>query len=929
MIDTELFFGADFFGEDQEPKLSLKEGELREVAVLFADIKGFTNISNLFAPEVIHLKMDEILKIFSRSINFYGGFVDKYIGDGVMALFGAKKASEQDTQRAILAAIKMQEQLKLYNSLLSREPGFEELELGLRIGINTGLVSVGKVGESREGDFTVYGPQVNLASRMESNAPVNRIMMPRETKELVDSVFEFEHRGEVMVKGMDDPIDCWLVTGQKIEKSSPRSNKFIGREEELSVLADAFQRSKQGVQIIGLKGDAGIGKSRLISEFISSVSNISLLKGYCSPISPSPFNVFTNLLQIYFDINPNEKTALKKDALHKALRGLAEECGDDSVLDALPLIGFLMEIRIPDARLQQKGKDLLDHLFRALETVLFAIISLAEKKGRDIIIVLEDIHLIDEASAQLLDYLLQSFDQRGTAALLLFSYRLDFEILPCVVEHPQFTLLELGAFSREVMDEMLKQYTAGLRLGDETLKLVRELSGGNPFYLEQWSSYIGSLPQTDLDEYPVPGNIHALILSRLDALPHNLRLMLHKASVIGNEFFVDILREIDKKLNEDEDVAQTLTDLEDHSLIMKLLGYDYSSYLFKNITTREVAYQTLLHQNRKMLHQLAAEAIEKLFADRLDSFVYALADHYDKAEDEVKAELWLSKALKKALKLHDNPLAIRLAKRLLEFVDEPERRAETLMTLADALWIGGAWDEAVSAIDEAAGLIDPQSDIYCELYRLRGMTAFYRGELDQARTAFESGLNLARSLDDKYQTCIALNSMGIWFQHNKEFDAALESHQESLALAREIKDTQRQAKTLSNLGLIYLEKEEFSHAKELFLESLGITRKHQFLRDESIALGNLGWANYVTKDYDEAQMWLMQKLALAEKMFDKPELIKAVGNLGNISYAKDDYESALKYYERSLALKEQIGNQKEIEASQKAVETVRAKLAES
>jgi len=153
MSSDDLFFGSDFLGDEEpEEKLSLKEGELREVSVLFADIRGFTNISTRFEPEVIHGKMDEIMKIFTRCINFYGGFVDKYIGDGIMALFGAKKATEHDTQRAILSAIKMQEQLRLYNNLLAREPGYEDLVLGLRVGINTGVVSVGKVGQSREGD---------------------------------------------------------------------------------------------------------------------------------------------------------------------------------------------------------------------------------------------------------------------------------------------------------------------------------------------------------------------------------------------------------------------------------------------------------------------------------------------------------------------------------------------------------------------------------------------------------------------------------------------------------------------------------------------------------------------------------------------------------------------------------------------------------
>lgn len=926
MIDSELFFGPDFFGEDEQPKLSLKEGELREVSVLFADIKGFTNISNLFEPEVIHQKMDEILKIFSRSINFYGGFVDKYIGDGVMALFGAKKASEQDTQRAILAAIKMQEQLRLYNSLLNQEAGFEELELGLRIGINTGLVSVGKVGESREGDFTVYGPEVNLASRMESNAPVNRIMMPRQTKELVDGIFDFEHLGEVSVKGMNEPIDCWLVSGQKIEKQNTRSHKFIGREEEMQALTGYLESAREKLKLVGIKGDAGIGKSRLIKEFTSLYDDALVLGGYCSPISPSPFNLFTQLLQSYLQINPNEQVGIKKETLYAALKELAESSGEAAVLDAFPLIGFLMEIRIPDARIEQKGKDLVDHLFRAIETLLFAIIRRGVEAAQKIIIVLEDIHLIDDASARLLDFLLQKLEDEGMPALLLFSYRLDFRILPCVVEHARFVELELLPFSRAMVDEMLKQYTSGLKLGDETLKLVRELSGGNPFYLEEWSSYIGSLPQADFDEYPVPGNIHALILSRLDALPHNLRLMLHKASVIGNEFFVDILTEIDKKLSDSEDVVQTLTDLEDHSLIMKLLGYDYSSYFFRNITTREVAYQTLLHQNRKMLHQLTAEAIEKLFADRLEPFIYALADHYDKAEDAVKARYWLDKAMKKATKLHDVLLAIKLGKRLLELLEKPDDRAEIMVLLADALWIGGRWDEAVQIMDDAAMLIDAESLLYCEIYRLKGMASFYRGDAESAKALFEKGLTLAEKLKDSYQSCVALNSMGIWYQHHKEYDQALKCHQQSLHLARAIEDSQRQAKTLSNLGLIYLEKGEPQKAKELLLESLNISRKHQYLRDESIALGNLGWANYLTQDFDEAEMWLKQKLTLAEKMFDKPELIKAVGNLGNICYERQDYQGALSYYERSLALKEQLGNEREIEASKKAIEIVKAKL---
>jgi class 3 adenylate cyclase len=236
-----MIFGPGFFGleEDnltQKRKLQLREGELREVTVLFADIKGFTNLSSRLDPEVIHARMDELLKVFSRCGTFYGGFVDKYIGDAIMALFGAKKASEQDTERAIRAGLKMVEQLQLYNHNLRQMHGYEDVELSVRIGINTGLVSVGRVGESREGDFTVYGPEVNLASRMESNAPVGRIMVPDTTKKLVEQIFEFEPLGLKQVKGIDKAVDCWSPLGLKTLEASLAErygSSFIGRDTEL------------------------------------------------------------------------------------------------------------------------------------------------------------------------------------------------------------------------------------------------------------------------------------------------------------------------------------------------------------------------------------------------------------------------------------------------------------------------------------------------------------------------------------------------------------------------------------------------------------------------------------------------------------------------------------------------------------------------
>ncbi|MDD2331876.1 MAG: adenylate/guanylate cyclase domain-containing protein, partial [Candidatus Cloacimonetes bacterium] len=384
MNNDDILFGTDFFdleldNKTQKEKLMLREGELREVTILFADIKGFTDLSTHYDPEIIHLKMDEIMKIFSKCITFYGGFVDKYMGDGIMALFGAKKATEQDPQRAILAALKMQQQLRLYNSLLNEQESFREVTLGLRIGINSGLVSVGKVGESREGDFTVYGPEVNLASRMESNAPVNRIMLPDHTKKIIEHIFEFEHRGEIQVKGIEEAINCWTVIGLKTEKA-PRwqssSHKFIGREIELKTLFDAYTQIQSAaaisteiaVQIIGIQGEPGLGKTRLIYEFEKQIQTINpkpkILHAACNGICPTPLNLFANLFEAVFGLRISEALDTKKQKLTQGFKALETDNTkqQEALNDALNMIAFLLEIRGNDPRLKQSGKDLLQHL---------------------------------------------------------------------------------------------------------------------------------------------------------------------------------------------------------------------------------------------------------------------------------------------------------------------------------------------------------------------------------------------------------------------------------------------------------------------------------------------------------------------------------------------------------------------------------------
>ena len=292
--------------------IKLKQGERRMVAVLFADIKGFTNLSETLDHEEVQTLVDQLMKIFSHCVELHGGYVDKYTGDQIMALFGAKAASEVDTQRSINTALLMLKKLKHFNTILkkSKKYGTLDIDLSIRVGINTGMVTTGAVGKEREGDYTVYGDTVNLASRMESNAPINSIMVPENTMELVKDYFIFKDYGFVEVKGKSKPVSVFVIESKK-DLSMKISTPFIGREKEIKILSEIYEKkieqiksnSFNKIDFIGVTAEAGIGKSRLLNEYLKTNKNRYFSLCHASNISSKPYYLFIRLIKDVFNIS--------------------------------------------------------------------------------------------------------------------------------------------------------------------------------------------------------------------------------------------------------------------------------------------------------------------------------------------------------------------------------------------------------------------------------------------------------------------------------------------------------------------------------------------------------------------------------------------------------------------------------------------------
>lgn len=603
--DSEPFFDLfDPFKENeaQRHKLLLKEGERREVAILFADIKGSTALGSKLDPEVFNRILDPLMKRFSRCISYYGGYVDKYMGDGIMALFGARRASEQDTERAVMAALKMLSQIEWANRVLAEESRDNEINLSLRIGINTGLVVVGKVGEAREGDFTVIGSAVNLAQRMEANAPANGILMPVHAMQAVERFFEFSPFGKVSAKGFNVPIESFVVLKPRQERGQRwyrKKSVFIGREKEYQALnealdsIDSFGKAASPASpkalVMGIMGDAGLGKTRLIHELHqANAARTSFFVASTSPLVRSPLNLFVDLIEHEFQISTGESTANSKSKLEQAMKRLAEQLEPEAakeLRDALPLIAALLEIPYSDPRLKLSGAELLAHLKLALKAVIMALFKEKSKEGKPIVLVLDDIHWIDAASHELMKYLLDKIvcdpaSEFYGRVLALLLYREDYQPKSLELPAGAFRELALKPLDASEIARLLQQNMPDRELDIAMLEKLQMLSMGNPFYLEEWCNYLDDTGGQNIHDIKIPPNLHALVLSRLDVLDNSLRVLLQKAAVIGQQFFVDILSWIEDKLEYPLDVNETLAQLEQQAFVLKLLGFDYSAYFF-------------------------------------------------------------------------------------------------------------------------------------------------------------------------------------------------------------------------------------------------------------------------------------------------------------------------------------------------------------
>ena len=615
------------------------EGERKTVTALFADIKGSTELEQDLDPEDARAIIDPALKLMIDAVHRYDGYIVQSTGDGIFALFGAPVAHEDHPQRALHAALRMQEEMRSYSAKLQADG---RAPIDIRVGVNTGEVVVRAIRtDESHVEYTPIGHTANLASRMQTVAPTGSIAITEHTSNLCEGYFTFRPLGSTRVKGVSDPVDVFEVTGigplkTRFEVAERRGlTKFVGRERELGDLERALELAKSGQgQIVAAVAEPGVGKSRLFYEFNpKSHSGCSVLAA--SSIShgkTSAYQPVIELLNSYFEISPEDDPSRRKQKITDKLLRL-----DRALEETLPYVFTLLcQVGLDDPIAQMDPQLRRKRTLDAAKRIL-----VRESVRQPLIIMLEDLHWIDGESEAVLNLLADSIAMAPILMLVNYrpEYRHDWN------NKSNYTQLRINTLDKESAEEVL---SALLGEGKDLVPLKRliiEKTEGNPFFIEEMVQALfeeGVLQRNgavklakSMSSVKIPATVQAVLTSRIDRLPLDEKDLLQTLSVIGTEFPVTLAAVVTGQSQ--QDLARALANLQLAEFIYERPGLSDVEFKFKHALTHDVAYNSVLIERRKLVHERAGAAMETLYSERLDDHLGAIAHQYSQSHNAPKA----------------------------------------------------------------------------------------------------------------------------------------------------------------------------------------------------------------------------------------------------------------------------------------------------
>ena len=867
------------------------EGERKQVTVVFCDLVGSTAIASQLDPEEYHELLEEYFEIVFPEIYRLEGVVNQLAGDGLMALFGAPIAHEDAPHRAVKAALAIQEAVAPLAERLRARRG---VALRLRVGINTGPVVVGPVGNDRKMDYTAIGDTTNLAARLQTLAEPGTVLISEATWRLVRGFVDADPTGPLAVRGKDEPVSAWVVRAWKGAATSFAAAEargltpFVGRDAELARLDAAFVRAAAGeTQVVAVVGDAGSGKSRLLYEFRHRLGDerAVVFEGRCASMMQAlPYHAFMSMMARWFELDWDEP-------VESACAKVATRFGVEypQLEQMYPVLCRFLSLPI-EGLADQPPDELRRETFDAIARLV-----LGATAQKPVVMVLEDLHWIDEPSFELLEDLLRRI--AGHPVLVLVTHRPD--AAPPWHVAVALTQLVLARLADHDVHAIVRG-AAGAALPAELEEVLAQKAAGSPFFAEELVRGLvderhlvnvdgdGTLALArPLSDIPIPGTVQEVIAARLDALSPAAKRVVQVAAVLGRQFRRAQLEHLLD--GEGIDVARELAELERRGLVHRKSMLSADELRFGESLTQEVAYETLLHRQRRQLH----ERVGRLLEAETDGGPGAesaalLAHHWERSDDHAKAVDALLRAAYEAERVPSYRAAAELYHRAWKLAESllPERE-------------DGRFHKA--ALDAVDGI--------CRL-------TIYFGALDleEASAWAQRAQELAEMLGDHERLASARYAQGIFMMTRSEPDFAggLAVAESAIALAHEAGLVHQATRLTRGLAVNYTVDGRFDDARMAIdavlaqLEATGHTAR------QSELYVSTRWSRdliaYASDDYPAAVVQGLDTFELARRTNNRTMRSASAALLAPAQLLRGEYADAIRWSDEAWEIGEIISN---------------------
>ncbi|MGC9357839.1 MAG: ATP-binding protein [Anaerolineae bacterium] len=906
-------------------------GERRLVTILFSDVKGSTAMAEELDPEDVLEIMNGAFEILIPPIYKYEGTLARLMGDAILAFFGAPLAHENDPERAVRAALEIVEGAKAYADRLEAERSLQGFNV--RVGINTGLVVVGEVGADMRVEYTAMGDAINLAARMEQNAPPGGILITHNTYQHVQGLFDVQAQAPLTVKGKKEPVATYLVQGARprtfhVERHGVAGieTRMVGREAELKQLKEAFQLAMMDSerQVVTVVGEAGVGKSRLLDEFDTWLrerpQDIYYFKGRAdTDLQAVPYALLRDVFNLRFGILESDSSAVVRD---KVERGFAPLVTGTDDTERVHILGQLLGYDFNDSpHVQDLGGDAQQLRDRGL--IYLADYFRAMTKDGPAVLLLEDLHWADDSSLDALNRLALALPQARLLILCVARPGL-YKRRPHWGEgqpfHTRFTLQPLSRLTtRRLVDEILQKV-------DEVPPALRETviggAEGNPLYVEELIKTLieeGVIVtgderwQVDLSrlvEVEVPPTLTAVLQARLDRLPAEERKTLQWAAVIGRTFWDRAVAHLasDSEGRAVGDVAALLTGLRGRELVYQRETTAFSEaqeFIFKHAALRDVAYEGILRKMRRVYHALAAEWL--IQQDEVGS-LGLIAGHLERAGENERALVYLQRAGEQEAKRYANAEALDYYSRALALLPEGDPARYDLLLARESLYkLRGMSTEQARDLEELEALVSGLDEPLKEAQVLVRRSSYLQNRGEPA-LAIARGQEALESLDKVAERDIetlsleaeALYLYGTVRMELGRYEEALERLEQVSTMAQRAENANLATRALLTLSQIHEERGEHTRAQACLDQAQRLSREAGNRRSEADVVNQLGVLHDNRGEYMAARRYFEESLRLSREIGDRFKEMMALGNLAYGAQLMGAYAQARSYYEEVL-----------------------------